>query len=112
MAKKTTKQAFTPGDIRRIRFVSDPMVHPDGDRVAYVVRTVDKNRGENRYRAEIWLTDPAGRRRRLLTASGMDSDAPLWSPDGWYLLFLGLEVWALVGYLDRREVIERSQVVA
>lgn len=88
MAKTTTKQAFTPGDIRRIRFVSDPMVHPDGDRVAYVVRTVDKNRGENRYRAEIWLTDPAGRRRRLLTASGMDSDAPLWSPDGRYLLFL------------------------
>ncbi|MEE8568770.1 MAG: hypothetical protein V3S81_09165, partial [Anaerolineales bacterium] len=88
MAKKTAKRPFTPDDIRRIRFISDPMVHPGGDRVAYVVRTVDKDRGENRYRAEIRLTDPTGRRHRVLTASGMDSDAPLWSPDGRYLLFL------------------------
>ena len=88
MAKKAAKRPFTPDDIRRIRFISDPMVHPGGDRVAYVVRTVDKDRGENRYRAEIRLTDPTGRRHRVLTASGMDSDAPLWSPDGRYLLFL------------------------
>ena len=88
MAKKTAKRPFTPDDIRRIRFISDPMVHPKGDRVAYVVRTVDKDREENRYWAEIRLTDLTGRRHRVLTASGMDSDAPLWSPDGRHLLFL------------------------
>jgi dipeptidyl aminopeptidase/acylaminoacyl peptidase len=88
MSKKTALKPFTPEDISRLRFVSDPMVHPDGERVAYVVRTVDKDRSKNRYRAEIRLTDRIGRRHRVLTVDEMDSDSPIWSPDGRYLLFL------------------------
>ena len=61
MAKRrTSKRPFTPEDIRRIHFVSDPMVHPDGDRIAYVVRKVDPDLEQNRYRAEIQLVCRSG----------------------------------------------------
>lgn len=79
---------LTTEDIRRIRFVSDPMVHPSGDRIAYVVRTVDKERKENRYQAQIKLTDGGGRHHRVLTTQEIEVASPLWSPDGRYLLFL------------------------
>jgi dipeptidyl aminopeptidase/acylaminoacyl peptidase len=64
------------------------MVHPSGDRIAYVVRTVDKDRKENRYQAQIKLTDGVGRHHRVLTTQEIEVASPLWSPDGRYLLFL------------------------
>jgi len=88
MARPSRPSPFTPADLRKMVFVSDPMVHPAGDRIAYVVRRVDPDRTKNRYRAEIRQTDPKGKLHRTLTAEGMDSDSPLWSPDGRSLLFL------------------------
>jgi len=81
MARPSRPSPFTPADLRKMVFVSDPMVHPAGDRIAYVVRRVDPDRTKNRYRAEIRQTDPKGKLHRTLTAEGMDSDSPLWSPD-------------------------------
>jgi dipeptidyl aminopeptidase/acylaminoacyl peptidase len=88
MTREKKFQSLKPEDIRRIRFVSDPMVHPNSDRIAYVVRMVDKNRKENRYQAEIRLTDSTGRQHKELTTQELDMAFPLWSPDGRYLLFL------------------------
>jgi dipeptidyl aminopeptidase/acylaminoacyl peptidase len=64
------------------------MVHPAGDRLAYVLRRVHPQASENRYRSEIRLIDLRTRRERTLTASEMDSEAPLWSPQGDRLLLL------------------------
>jgi len=88
VAAKPRKIAFTPGDIARLQFVSDPMVHPSGDRLAYVLRSVDKQTAENRYRAEIRLIELDSGRERVLSGSEMDSEAPLWSPSGDRLLLL------------------------
>ena len=88
MAAKPRKIAFTPGDIARLQFVSDPMVHPSGDRLAYVLRSVDKQTAENRYRAEIRLIELDSGRERVMSGSEMDSEAPLWSPSGDRLLLL------------------------
>jgi dipeptidyl aminopeptidase/acylaminoacyl peptidase len=88
MAKKRAKQPFRPEDIRKINFVSDPMVHPDGDRVVYVLRKVDKDKEQNRYLAKIHIMDRRGKGNRALTAEGVNSEAPLWAPDGKFLLFL------------------------
>src|SRR3989304_7247306 len=88
MATPSRPPPFTPADLRKMVFVSDPMVHPSGDRIAYVVRRVDPDRAKNRCRAEIRQSDLRGKVHRTLTAEGMDSDSPLWSPDGRSLLFL------------------------
>ena len=88
MPAKPRKSAFTPGDIARLQFVSDPMVHPSGDRLAYVLRSADKQTAENRYRAEIRLIELDSGRERVLSGNEMDSEGPLWSPNGDRLLLL------------------------
>jgi dipeptidyl aminopeptidase/acylaminoacyl peptidase len=68
------------------------MVHPTEDRIAYVVRKVDRDLDQNRYRASIFLTAANGRNTRRLTAEELDSDSPVWSPDGKQLMFLSKRV--------------------
>ena len=53
-----TPRAMTPHDITRIRFVSDPQLSPDGQRVAFVVTTLSAERDE--YLSNIWVVDTAG----------------------------------------------------
>ncbi len=71
-----------PAEISLITSVSDPQIHPDGRRIAFVVTTIDLD--EDRYRSSLWLWD--GEARQLTFGSG--DAAPRWSPDGRSLAFL------------------------
>lgn len=71
-----------PADIALTRQVSDPQMHPDGHRIAFVVTSVDMDR--DRYTSSIWLWE--GEPRRL--TSGSHDSAPRWSPDGRDLAFI------------------------
>ena len=83
---ETTRRAMTPQDLTRIRFVSDPQLSPDGQRVAFVVTTLSAERDE--YLANIWVVDTAGGPlRRFTTGPGRDT-TPRWSPDGTRLAFI------------------------
>ena len=62
---------------------SDPRMHPDGERIAFVVTRMDLD--EDKYIRRIWLWD--GTSARALTSGPADS-APRWSPDGTKLAFL------------------------
>jgi Tol biopolymer transport system component len=82
----TTRRAMTPQDLTRIRFVSDPQLSPDGQRVAFVVTMLSAERDE--YLANIWVVDTAGGPpRRFTTGPGRDT-TPRWSPDGARLAFI------------------------
>ncbi len=82
----TNRRAMTPQDITRIRWVSDPQISPDGQRVAFVVTTLSDERDE--YLANIWVVDAAGGEpRRFTTGPGRDT-TPRWSPDGQRLAFI------------------------
>ena len=82
----TTQRAMTPHDLTRIRFVSDPQLSPDGQRVAFVVTMLSAERDE--YLSNIWVVDTAGGTpRRFTTGPGRDT-APRWSPDGARLAFI------------------------
>jgi dipeptidyl aminopeptidase/acylaminoacyl peptidase len=72
-----------PGDLDKYRVPSDPRLHPDGRRVAFVVTRMDLE--EDRYERSIWLWD--GTEARPLT-SGTGDRMPRWSPDGTRLAFL------------------------
>ncbi len=72
-----------PDDLGGFRTVSDPRLHPDGTRVAFVVSRMDLAR--DHYERQIWLWD--GERARRFTAGPGDL-RPRWSPDGSRLAFL------------------------
>jgi dipeptidyl aminopeptidase/acylaminoacyl peptidase len=62
---------------------SDPRMHPDGTRIAFVVTRLDLE--DDKYLKRIWLWD--GEEARPITTGPTDM-APRWSPDGTKLAFL------------------------
>ena len=73
-------------DLRRFKFVSDPQIHPDGEKIAFVLSTV--NHDKDSYERHIWTVDRAsGEVVQFTHGIGRDT-YPRWSPDGGQLLFL------------------------
>ena len=80
-------RGVTAEDYFGFHFTSDAHISPDGKQVAYVVTVIDQQR--NRRVSSIWLVDTDGRSApRRLSAEGVNSNAPRWSPDGSELAFL------------------------
>ena len=73
-------------DLRNFRFVSDPQVSPDGNRIAFVHTKIDYP--NDCYRKHIWMWDnDSGKAAQFTFGTGKDT-YPRWSPDGRQLLFL------------------------
>ncbi|MDX1659218.1 MAG: S9 family peptidase [Nitriliruptorales bacterium] len=72
-----------PSDLENFRTVGDPRLHPDGERIAFVVSRMDLE--EDTYVSEIWVWD--GHEARPYTHGPTDS-SPRWSPDGARLAFV------------------------
>ncbi len=73
-------------DLAAMRSVSDPQVSPEGDWVAYVVRTADLD--QDRIVGDIWMVSWDGTRTLQLTYTDESESTPRFSPDGRYLAFL------------------------
>src|SRR5258708_3913293 len=81
-----SSRTLAPDDFYRVQDLSDPQVSPDGQWVAYVVTTNDREADEAR--SAIWMVSWDGRERLALTAAAEGIGKPRWSPDGRYLAFL------------------------
>jgi dipeptidyl aminopeptidase/acylaminoacyl peptidase len=78
-----TKNPITPNDLFAFTLVGDAQISPDGTRIAYVVKCLDKEKNE--YVSNIFLWENG--ESRQYTAGDKDS-TPRWSPDGRWLAFL------------------------
>src|SRR5260370_35444766 len=97
-----TPRNITIDDFFQIRDVSQPELSPHSQWVAYVIRTRMLKEDKNDQR--LWRVSTRGGDAIPLTAEGVSSSHPRWSPDGKFLAFLSArnagknQVWLL----DRR----------
>jgi len=79
-------RAITVEDLYSLKFLKAPRVSPDGQRVAFVVTTIDERTYE--YRSAIWMVDTeSGEAKRFVGGAG-NAHSPSWSPDGRWLAFV------------------------
>ena len=92
-------RSITIDDFFQIRDVSQPELSPDGQWVAYAVRTRMLKEDKNEQR--LFMVSTHGGDPIPMTAEGVSSSHPRWSPDGKYLAFLSSrnagksQVWLL-----------------
>lgn len=89
---------FTVRDLLAMDRISDLQPSPQGDRVAFVVRTSDLEANRGRY--DLWSVRVDGTGLTRLTSDPAADDSPRWSPDGKSLYFLSTrsgssQVWRL-----------------
>jgi dipeptidyl aminopeptidase/acylaminoacyl peptidase len=80
------QRAITIDDYFQIHEVHDPQVSPDGQWIAYSVKTPLLKDDKNEER--IWMIPVVGGEAIALTVEGASSSHPRWSPDGKYIAYL------------------------
>jgi dipeptidyl aminopeptidase/acylaminoacyl peptidase len=97
------KRVLTPDDVYLTESVSDPQISPDGQWIAYLLTTNDRESDE--IRGAIWMVSWDGTHQLQLTAPATGTAAPRWSPDGRHLAYVGKRAdtdHAQLMLLDRR----------
>ncbi|MEJ1960524.1 MAG: S9 family peptidase [Gammaproteobacteria bacterium] len=85
-AADAARRNFAVEDLSQVRAVFDPALSPDGEWVAYTVRTTDVSK--DRRVQHIWMTSWDGKQSMQVTQSSDSEHSPGFSPDGASLSFL------------------------
>ena len=79
-------RSITIEDLYKFQLLSRPRISPDGQRVAFVVTTIDERR--HAYQSAIWVMPAAGGEAQRFTGDTAKAHSPAWSPDGRWLAFV------------------------
>ena len=79
-------EQLTPEDLFRLQFIDAATLSPDGTRVVYQVRTIDREK--DKYRSHLWMVPASGGEPRQLTHGEGKNTGAAWSPDGKWIAFL------------------------
>ncbi len=77
---------ITIEDLYLFKQVSRPRISPEGQRVAFVVTTIDERKQE--YHSSIWIVSTDGGETKRFTSGATNAHSPSWSPDGRWLAFV------------------------
>jgi hypothetical protein len=99
---ETAPRPLEVGDLFQLRDVRDPRVSPEGDWVAFAVRSLDAE--ADRADTDLYMVPFAGGESVRLTAGDQPESSPRFSPDGRWIAFLSAREGdhAQVWLLDRR----------
>ena len=73
-------------DLYEFKFLSRPRISADGQRVAFVVTSIDRR--TYAYCSAIWVMPTAGGEAIRFTGGATNAHSPVWSPDGRWLAFV------------------------
>ena len=71
---------FDLGHVFDLEYAADPQIHPSGESVVYVRRSMDKMK--DRVVSRLWTVQTDGREHRPLTDPDVNASSPRWSPSG------------------------------
>ncbi len=109
------EKAFSNMDVFELEWASDPQISPDGSRIIYQRRGMDKM--TDRRTSRLWLINTDGTGHVKLTQQDQNESNPRWSPDGTRIAFTssagndGSELfvyWVESGKMARITQLERS----
>jgi len=109
------KKPFSNLDVFELEWVEAPQISPDGKRIVYVRRGMDKMK--DRRTSRLWMINADGSGHRKLTQRDINESNPRWSPDGNRIAFTspsegnGSEIfifWTETGAMARVTQLERS----
>jgi dipeptidyl aminopeptidase/acylaminoacyl peptidase len=81
-------QGLSSSDLSRLRSVGSVELSPDGRRIAYTVTMRDR---PGRPYGQLWIMDVASQKSVRLGAEKDSGGGPLWSPDGKWFAFQGIQ---------------------
>ncbi|HLZ56096.1 MAG TPA: S9 family peptidase [Ktedonosporobacter sp.] len=79
-------RSITIEDLYKIKFLGRPRISADGQRIAFVITTIDEQKHE--YQSAIWVSPVSGSEPRRFTSGPANAGSPAWSPDGRWLAFV------------------------
>ncbi|HJV91188.1 MAG TPA: S9 family peptidase [Holophagaceae bacterium] len=87
LAAQAPPQGWTPEAMLQVKRLESPRPSPDGNWVAFTVRSALMGPDQSEFRTQIHLAATTGASRRALTLGDKSSLDPKWSPDGRSLAF-------------------------
>lgn len=109
------EKPFSRMDVFELEWVQDPQISPDGSRIVYMRRGMDKMK--DRRTSRLWIINSDGSGHMKLTHRDVNESNPRWSPDGSRIAFSssaegnGSEIyvfWVESGKMARVTQLERS----